>query len=108
MARKKTVLKSRDTRRRYTDEFKEEAVQMMLAGHTALSVMEPLFFRPLEPCCGTLFCWCPHCCQSRLNMCRQATGILLELERSCRFLSAIPAAEPGYQPQTLAAHSSAR
>ena len=32
MARKKTLLKSKDTRRRYTDEFKDEAVQMMLDG----------------------------------------------------------------------------
>ncbi len=30
MARKKAVSKSKDTRRRYTDEFKEEAVQTML------------------------------------------------------------------------------
>ena len=42
MARKKKVSKSKDTRRRYTDEFKEEAVQMMLDGHTAPSVMERL------------------------------------------------------------------
>jgi len=42
MARKKAVSKSKDTRRRYTDEFKEEAVQMMLDGHTAPSVMERL------------------------------------------------------------------
>jgi transposase-like protein len=32
MARKKAVSKSKDTRRRYTDEFKEEAVQTMLVG----------------------------------------------------------------------------
>ncbi len=32
MARKKIALKSKDTRRRYTDEFKEEAVQMLLDG----------------------------------------------------------------------------
>ena len=42
MARKKAISKSKDTRRRYTDEFKSEAVQMMLDGHTAPSVMERL------------------------------------------------------------------
>ena len=42
MARKKIVLKSKDTRRRYTDEFKAEAVQMLLDGHTAPSVMTRL------------------------------------------------------------------
>lgn len=42
MARKKSVSKSNDTRRRYTDEFKEEAVQMLLDGHTAPSVMKRL------------------------------------------------------------------
>ena len=40
-------------------------------------------------------------------MCRQTIGILQELGRSCRFLSEIPAGEPGYQLQALAAHSSA-
>ncbi|MBL8816405.1 MAG: transposase [Planctomyces sp.] len=42
MAQKKNTLKTNETRRRYTDEFKDEAVQMMLDGHTALSVMERL------------------------------------------------------------------
>jgi transposase-like protein len=40
MARKKTVVKSKDTRRCYTDEFESEAVQMMLDGHSAQSVMK--------------------------------------------------------------------
>ena len=40
MARKKTVVKSKDTRRRSTDEFKSEAVQMMLDGLSAPSVMK--------------------------------------------------------------------
>ncbi len=39
---------------------------------------------------------------------QQTIGILQELGRSCRFLSEIPAGEPGYQLQALAAHSSAR
>ena len=38
MSRKKAELKSRGTRRSYTDEFKAEAVQMLLDGHTAPSV----------------------------------------------------------------------
>ena len=42
MARKKIVLKSKETRRRYTDDFKAEAVQMLLDGHTAPSVMTRL------------------------------------------------------------------
>jgi transposase len=42
MARKKSVLKLNDTRRRYTEEFKEEAVQMLFDGHTAPSVMQRL------------------------------------------------------------------
>jgi transposase-like protein len=42
MARNRTVSKSKDTRRRYTNEFKEEAVQMMLDGHIAPSVMARL------------------------------------------------------------------
>ena len=42
MARKKTVAKAARTRRRYTDEFKEEAVQMLLDGHTAPSVCDRL------------------------------------------------------------------
>ena len=40
-------------------------------------------------------------------MCRQTIGILQEHGRTCRFLSGIPAGEPGYQLQALAAHSSA-
>jgi transposase len=39
MARKKALLKSRGVHRRYTDEFKAEAVQMLLDGHTGPSVM---------------------------------------------------------------------
>jgi transposase len=42
MARRKTVVRSEVTRRRYTDEFKSEAVQMVLDGHTAPSVMQRL------------------------------------------------------------------
>lgn len=42
MARKKTVAKAARTRRRYTNEFKEEAVQMLLDGHTAPSVCDRL------------------------------------------------------------------
>lgn len=42
MTRKKTVLVPQGTRRRYTLEFKEEAVQMLLDGHSAPSVMERL------------------------------------------------------------------
>ena len=42
MARKKSAGKLNDTRRRYTDEFKEEAVQMLLDGHTASSVIQRL------------------------------------------------------------------
>ena len=42
MARKKTVTKAADTRRRYNDEFKEDAVRMLLDGHTAPSVMDRL------------------------------------------------------------------
>ena len=38
----KNKLKTKETRRRYTDEFKDEAVQMILDGHTAPSVMERL------------------------------------------------------------------
>ena len=53
MARKKTVLKSEDRRRRYTDEFKDEAVQMMLDGHTAPSVKE----RPGLPNVNMLYRW---------------------------------------------------
>ncbi len=36
------VSKAKETRRRYTEEFKSEAVQMMLDGHTVPSVMEQL------------------------------------------------------------------
>jgi transposase len=42
MVRKRAVSKSKETRRRYTEEFKSEAVQMMLDGHTAPSVMQRL------------------------------------------------------------------
>ena len=42
MSRKKAELKSRCTRRSYTDEFKAEAVQMLLDGDTARSVMTRL------------------------------------------------------------------
>lgn len=42
MAQKKKALKTKETRRRYTEEFKDEAVQMILDGHTAASVKERL------------------------------------------------------------------
>jgi len=42
MTRKRLLAVKKETRRRYTEEFKEEAVKMMLDGHTALSVMERL------------------------------------------------------------------
>ncbi len=42
MARKRTSVKLKDTRRRYTEEFKNEAVQMLLDGHSAPSVMDRL------------------------------------------------------------------
>lgn len=42
MVRKKVILKSRGTRRRYTDDFKAEAVQMLMDGHTAPSGMTRL------------------------------------------------------------------
>jgi len=41
-AQKKAVSKSKDTRRRYGNEFKEDALQMMLDGHATQSVMERL------------------------------------------------------------------
>ena len=42
MAWNRTVSKSKDTCRRYTEELKEEAVQMMLDGHVAPSVVARL------------------------------------------------------------------
>jgi transposase-like protein len=36
-AQKKAVSKSKDTRRRYANEFKEDALQMMLDGHATQS-----------------------------------------------------------------------
>jgi transposase len=42
MARKKKSASIKRGRREYTDEFKEEAVQMLLDGHTAPSVVERL------------------------------------------------------------------
>ncbi len=42
MVRKRTSMKLKDTRRRYTEEFKNEAVQMLLDGHSASSVMDRL------------------------------------------------------------------
>jgi transposase len=42
MPRKKKLTVSGDRRRRYTDEFKSEAVQMLLDGHTAPSVKDRL------------------------------------------------------------------
>lgn len=47
------------TRRRFTDEFKREAVQMLLDGHSALSVAE----KPSGPSREACFCesgWRPH------------------------------------------------
>ncbi|MEO8497533.1 MAG: transposase [Planctomycetota bacterium] len=42
MARRKKSAASHDSRRRYTEDFKEEAVQMLLDGHTAPSVKDRL------------------------------------------------------------------
>ena len=42
MARKKRISTRKGQRRDYPDEFKEEAVQMLLDGHTAPSVIERL------------------------------------------------------------------
>jgi transposase len=42
MARKKRISTRKGQRRDYPDEFKEEAVQMLLDGHTAPSVVERL------------------------------------------------------------------
>ena len=42
MAQKGKSAKLKETRRRYTEEFKNEAVQMLLDGHTAPSVTERL------------------------------------------------------------------
>jgi transposase len=41
MSRKQTP-KGKDTRREFTDEFKREAVQMLLDGHSARSICERL------------------------------------------------------------------
>jgi len=38
----RTAVKLKDTRRRYAEEFRNEAVQMLLDGHSAPSVMERL------------------------------------------------------------------
>jgi transposase len=42
MTRKKKSARLNDRRRRYTEDFKEEAVQMLLDGHTAPSVKDRL------------------------------------------------------------------
>ena len=42
MTRKKKILSVKRSRREYTDDFKEEALQMLLDGHTAPSVVERL------------------------------------------------------------------
>ena len=42
MARKKKVAVPNDSRRRYTEDFKEDAVQMLLDGHTTPSVKDRL------------------------------------------------------------------
>jgi transposase len=42
MAKENTSIHEKPTRRRYTKEFREEAVQMMLDGHSAASVAERL------------------------------------------------------------------
>ena len=42
MAKKKLVTNRKRVRRHYTQEFKEEAVQMMLDGHAAASVADRL------------------------------------------------------------------
>jgi transposase len=39
-AQKEAVSTLKNTRRRYANEFREDALQMMLDGHTAQSVME--------------------------------------------------------------------
>jgi len=53
MPRKKKSTVSSSGRQRYTDEFKEEAVQMLLDGHTASSVKERLGL----PHCAMLYRW---------------------------------------------------
>jgi transposase len=42
MAKKKSLIRGKVARRRYTKEFREEAVQMLLDGHSAVSVAERL------------------------------------------------------------------
>jgi len=42
MAKKKRYVSEKRVRRQYTEEFKEEAVQMLLDGHSATSVAERL------------------------------------------------------------------
>ena len=42
MAKENTSSAGKSGRRRYTNEFREEAVQMMLGGHSASSVAERL------------------------------------------------------------------
>jgi hypothetical protein len=42
MAKKKSLTRGKVARRRYTKEFREEAVQMLLDGHSAVSVAERL------------------------------------------------------------------
>ncbi len=42
MTKKKRSLNQKQVRRQYTQEFKEEAVQMLLDGHSATSVAERL------------------------------------------------------------------
>ena len=42
MSRKTSTTPSRSPRQKYTDEFKREAVQMLLDGHSAVSIAERL------------------------------------------------------------------
>ncbi|MFT4556307.1 MAG: transposase, partial [Planctomycetaceae bacterium] len=42
MAKKKSSSRGKVARRRYAKEFREEAVQMLLDGHSAVSVAERL------------------------------------------------------------------
>ena len=68
MTRSKKPLAVKPARRRFTDEFKEEAVQMLLDGHSAASVAErlglsSLAIKPIDtgrqqsdrPCAGDFF-----------------------------------------------------
>ena len=68
MPRKNKSAVSSNGRRRYTDEFKEEAVQMLLDGHTAPSIKERLGL----PNCAMLYRWK----QEQLARCGPVAGSL--------------------------------